>query len=436
MSRAARVAGPLARGLVLAIVATTDPRHVHAQPVTPPAVVPSTAASIVLDLPNVSALDRGRVSSAAAEAIARLTEWLGPGPAKTITIAAAAWRRPVSASSSTVVLDVPMRSAPETMDLESQVAFGVARMWWPGLMSNAEGAALTDALAWYLQSRIVEPLYDLNYHVPGHSATGVRYFGGAWPWTFSVLPLDRESGGLGREEYLRSRWSRPSWLAPARRLPPRFTHATLQGGLAIATLEKLVGWPALQGALRVSSERSRQGPVTRSQAEQTIASAAGQDLSWFFHAAFNESTRFDYAIHDLTMSEATTTCGNTPCVRTRVTVERKGNGEFTGRSGEPPSGQESGLDLGDAIELRITFANGQQTTIRWDGRAASRTLEFESATPAVLARIDPDRVVMLDENALNNDWRREPRTKAAVGKWVAYWMVWLQGAMLDYGVFF
>jgi hypothetical protein len=427
MSRAARAAGPLAGVLAIAIVATI-PALLFAQPsasANQPAV-----SSMVFDLPAGSARDRQRVEAGAREASERLGEWLGPSPAS-LHVVAKPWRRAAALDAATVTIDVPWRSAPETMDLESQAAFGVARQWWPALLSNAATAPIADGLAWYLQSRIVDRLYDLNFLVPAHSAAGVRTFGGTWPRTFHILPLGRTSAGLGRDEYLRSRVARASWPAPARRLPPDLTPRAIRFALAFATLEQMVGWPTLQGALRVMTDAARQQPMTRQDVEQMLGTAVGRDLSWFFPLAFDDSKTIDYAVRDLTTGEIAP-CGRGPCFRTRVTVARLGAGEFTGSA----AASGSAFDNGDAMELRVAFADGQQTGTRWDGRAASRVFEFDSASAAVSASIDPERLLLLDENFLNNAIRREAAPQLPVRKWVAYWMVWLEGAVLDYGMLF
>ena len=383
-----------------------------------------------IDLPSATESDRQRVSAAAREAMERLTEWFGPAPATPSRIVARPWKGASPVDSTSLVLDVSWRSAPETMDLESQTAFGIARLWWPGLRKHADNAPIADGLAWYLQSRIVDRLFDFSFLVPGHSAMGDRYFGGAWPWAFRILPLGRWSGGLGREEYLRSRSSRSFSHAPARRLPPELTPSGLRGAHAFATLEQLVGWPTLQGALRVTAGAAN-GEMTRQEFQQRIASATGRELAWFFRAAFDDSVGFDYAVQELTTGESAP-CGAGPCFRTRVAVARLGSGQFTGRS-EPSSGS---FESGDGMELRVSFADGQQATARWDGRAAARTFEFDSASAAVAAAVDPERILLLDENVLNNTIRTDVRPNVAIAKWVAYWLVWLEGAALGYSGLF
>ncbi len=342
---------------------------------------------------------RDRVTTAAQEAASRYAEWLGPLPSP-ITITDRPWRGAITDAPGTVIVDPPWWSEPASMDVESQVAHGLAREWWRSLVSQPETRLIADSIAWYLQSRVVERLFDLGFFVPGHSAAGVRFFGGTVPWAFRLLPLSRWTAGLG----------------------PR-------GALAFGTLERYLGWPALQGSLRVLAERSSSTPMTRREVEQTISGAAGQDLSWFFASAFDPVATYDYAVTALSTEPISTPCASPPCYRTRVTVVRRGTAAFTGTSREPLGAYEPG----DAMELRVTFADGQRVSTRWSGRDGSRTFEFESAAPAVGARLDPDRILLLDDYYLDDGRVVEAATNVSMGKWIASWLVWLQDAALSYG---
>ncbi len=235
---------------------------------------------------------------------------------------ALAWRR-YRPHPPTVTLDVPWRSAPETMDLESQAAFGVARQWWPGLLAERRHGDRRR------RTRLVSPKphrrSTLRFQLSGAGAQrdGGPPFRGrvavdvpdpaAWAvggraWARGVLAIAADSIGVAA--------ARPTAAArPDERL-------RLRSAIAFATLEQLVGWPTLQGALRVLSEATVQRSMTRQDVEQVIASAVGRDLSWFFRVAFDDSASVDYAIGELTTGEASP-CGDGPCFRTRVTVVRE-----------------------------------------------------------------------------------------------------------------
>lgn len=367
---------------------------------------------------------RRRITAAAEEAHARYREWLGPPPVDLIAVHANPWRRAAAADSHTVLLNLPWWPAPRTMDVESQVAFGLARLWWPRLIDRDDTRPIADGIAWYLQSRVVERLFDFTYLMPGHSADAVRYFGGAVPWSFSILPGGRSTAGLGRDEFLASRTNR-RWPAPARRVPPDFP-GVARGALAFGTLERHLTWPVLQGALRTLAARSATTDLTRSDVARAFGDVTGQDLSWFFGPAFDQVATFDYAVQSLSSDLAS--CDGRLCFQTRVTVVRLGDAVFSGTA----RAAQGGFDAGDAMQLRVTFADRRELSTAWSGRERSRTFEFQSAAPAVAARLDPEHVLLMDVDYLNQS-RVAEASAVPMGKWLASWLVWLQDAALSYG---
>lgn len=362
------------------------------------------------------------VRAAAQLALATYTEWLGPLPVRSVTIVERPWCGEVPDAPAQTIVDVPWWPAPARMDLEAQVADGIARQWWPSLLREAQTRPVVLGIAWYLQSRVVEDLFNREFFLTAHSADSVRLFGGAVPRVFRALPLGRWSAGLGRAAFLQTA-DRPP---PACRATPDFDATTPRVALAFGTLERYIGWPALQGALRaLAAQGSKQ--MTRSEIRNILSAAAGQDLSWFFDAVFN-GRRFAYRVRSLSTATAASPCGFPQCFQTRVVVGRDGDAVFSGssRAGEGP------YTSGDAMELRVEFADGQHVSTRWSGRDASRTFEFESGAPATAAHLDPDRVLLLDDNYLDNAQLTQAESNVPITKWVARWMVWAQDAMLTY----
>ena len=362
------------------------------------------------------------------EAGARYGEWLGPPPREAITLADRLWRAPATESPAWKAIDLPGWSAPATMEIESAVAYALARTWWPDSQPGSATATVVNGAAWYLQSLVVERLFDLRYLSPGHSADGVRYFGGAVPWAIPSLTLGRSTVGLGRAEFLRSNSVSARWPASARRLPASVDHDAVRGALAFGTLERYLTWPVLQGALHAWARRAAEGPMSQSEIAATVSAAAGQDLSWFFETAFDTQARFNYALAAFSTGPADGPCQNAPCYRTGVTAVRRGEAQFTGRSSVASGAYESG----DAMTLLISFADGQEVQARWDGRQAARVFEFDSGSPAVSVHLDPDRTLLLDADYLDAGRITGAPTNVPVGKWIARWMVWLQDAMLSY----
>ncbi|MEO8678743.1 MAG: hypothetical protein ABI665_06840, partial [Vicinamibacterales bacterium] len=125
--------------------------------------------------------------------------------------------------------------------------------------------------------------------------------------------------------------------------------------------------------------------------------------------------QYSYAVTAFESQAHAGTCDGDSCFTTRVTVARLGDAVF---------GQQ----------LEVEFSNHQRVSERWDGRDASRTLEFVSSTPAVAARLDS--ALLLDTNRLDDARVTPAPSNVPIAKWMARWLVWVQDAMLDYGVLF
>jgi hypothetical protein len=373
------------RCALVTVMAITAGAHAAAQEVaTPP--------FIQLNLPSSDQRWRAPITAAAEQAAQVAYDWLGPHPAGTIT---------------ELAIDPPLWQGRGAMVVERQAAQAVIRSWWPADLGDHRAAAMLDGFAWYLQGHAIERLFDRRYLRTAHSAEVVPMFGGAVQWSIPTLRLSRWSAGTLRHD---------------REQPAASRYAAM-----FATLERWIGAPALQAAM---SEIARL-PVDRINAANiinTFNTATGQDLSWLFTAVADPSVRFDYAVVDLTSTPSS--CGS-PCFETAATVQRIGDGVVTGSA----SARSGEFDAGGAIILRVTFENGEQGWARWDGRDQSRTFRFEAATRAHSAHLDPDRIIALDDNLLNNQIVPAAPTNAPVRKWMARWVVWMQNTVLAYGFF-
>jgi hypothetical protein len=292
------------------------------------------------------------------------------------------------------VAGAPLWQGRGAMIVEARVAARVIRGWWPAQLADAEAGAILDGFATYLQTLVIEQVFDRRYLRPAHSVESLPYFGGRVIWSFPPLRLSRHAAA-GRDR-----------------------HAAI-----FAALEKWIGLPALQAAMfavaRLPSERLT-GPAI----VETISQASGQDVSWLFASA---GLDFNYAVVSLASSPVED-C-KPDCYDTVIMVGREGDGAFPGRT----AARAGRFDSGDALELRVVFRDGSTTGVRWDGRDRSRAFRFRGPSPATAAYLDPSGQVTLDGNRLDNAIVPAARTNVPVRKWAARWMVWLQHTMLAYG---
>lgn len=401
---------------VLSIGAGTVLSPIHAQ-------APPQAPSVSVTLAPEHEHYRPRIEAAARRSMARYQEWLGSHPAATIRIDDGSIGAAPDGEGRRITVILPWLSAPPVMEVESLVAFEIARRWWPGWAASPQSRPMVDGLAWYLQSRVVPELYELTFQRPAHSADANRYFGGAIPWPIPMLALGRWTAGLGRAEFLDGTGA-GRWPGGPRRIPADADPMTARAALAFGTLERLVGWPALEGALATLGTRAVSGAMTTAEAERILSAATGYPLSWFLAPALDPTRHFTYALGAV----STHACDAGSCFRTDVEVTNRGTAAFSGTD-TPPIGT---YGSGDALELRVTFADGQAVSARWDGRAASKTFAFDSTAPPQAIELDPSRVLLLDRNHLDDAWLARPGTEVPLAKWIAWWLIWIQDAAISY----
>ena len=345
-----------------------------------PAAAQISSPEIQISLPSSQQQWRAPLAEAAEHAASIAREWLGPHPTGRIEIA----------------ITPPVWQGAGAMIAERRVAAAVIRSWWPQQPADQHAAILLDGFAAHLQGHAIERLFDRRHLRRAYRAESIEYLGGHIVWSFPSLRRSR--------------------------MPDRGDRSAA----AFATLERWLGEAVLQGAMSAVARLPRER-IDGNTIINTINAAAGQDLSWVFTAA-STAGAIDYAVTDLTSAPGA--CAS-PCFEAVVTVARLGPVAITGRS-TPRVGR---FESGDAFTLRVVFDNGAQSEARWDGRDESRSFRFQGPAPAASAHLDPDRAVLLDQNALNNAMVRPVPTNVPVRKWMARWMVWMQNTILTYGLF-
>ncbi|MDP3716171.1 MAG: hypothetical protein Q8T13_00205 [Acidobacteriota bacterium] len=370
-----------------------------------------------------------RIADAAREAIDQYSAWFSPYPYDRLTIIDVPWQSPETTTAIAGV--VPIRARwlqPErSLTLEAQVARGIARQWW-GTLVVMPDRYLADGLVEYAQSRTLERIFDRRHQRLNYSLLETRWFGGLVPWAIRAARLDRQTTGINRPVFRRH---------PAVDLrDPSATARPMQmakSAAAITTLERYLGWPALQRALSAAARRYAGQTMTAAMFFEILDNAADRDLSWFVDQAFGQSWIYDYAVADLTsVPDDTGSCGAGSCYRTTVVLQRLGEAVFAGTSLAPVGPFESGR----ALEIEVQFADGQHSEDHWDGRATEKTLVYHGPAPATAARIDPAGTLLLDANRLNNTRTLAPASLAASLPWAVRWTTWLQDLLLSSAVFF
>ena len=369
-----------------------------------------------------------RIRDAADEAIAQYVEWFGPAPFERLTIETVPAGVPAPPESAgRVWLSAHWLQPDRSLLMEAEVARAVARQWW-GVGISMPDRFLADGIVDYAQSRVVERIYDRRHQRLVYSTFETRYFGGMVPWAIRALRLDRRSAGIARAEYRRHPDVDLSGSAPELR-----TARAAKIASSLLTLERYIGWPALQRGLNLAVERYRGRSLSAADFARTISDAADRDLSWFFDPLFKTTSRWDYAIASIATEErAGSSCGKGPCVQSTVVIQRLGDAMFTGTA-HPPAGD---FESGRAIEVNVEFADGQKAEARWDGRASSKTLIFDGPSPVARASIDPREVLAMDLYRHNNTQSVSITDTTTTASWSVRWTIWLQDLLLTHALLY
>lgn len=376
-----------------------------------PAHTTSIAPEVRVDGVRGAALE-ARVRKEVNDALQTQERWFGPAPFDAVTVVERGTepREPQVAGAARLVVDVPWWAAADDRLLERRLIESTTRAYW-SLSPEAPGRDwVREGLATYTATRLIhEQLEGRQFHT-------ARLFGGLIPFVVRRVPT---SSDLSEPQpYLRT-----FDAFDAARDAPRgegSSDAGPQGRVAAAlhTLERYVGWPAVQQALSDLSAR-RADVLSPRDLSTTFESVTGRDLAWFFEQALDPARVFDYAIADVRSQPIT---GG---YRTTVVVRRVGNAVFSGTASAPVDGFDRGL----GVVVAIAF-DDETVLEQWDGRAEQREFVYESRSPVAWAYVDPDHVLLLDADRFNNGWRAQPGGVAIPARWSLTWMTWLQDLML------
>lgn len=322
----------------------------------------------------------------AREAAERFDRWLQPRSIEGLRIDVVPWYDRRAGTQADGRLFVPGKWLASSRDRASTRALIAALSeWYWDAGARDTGGDVSDGIREYLATRAIhEQLVSAHYF-------SVDFFGGFV--THAIRPV--ELSHIPRDP-------RP----PVR----RFAEVTRRDETArvvdaMFTLERYVGWAAVQSAIadwQRSDDRSVQD------LEESLWRVTARDLRWFMAPAFDSTARYDFAV------TALTTTPNAPpdaTYETSVTVARLGSAAFP-------------------VDLEIGFADGTRTRERWSGPEASRTFSYTSRSAATAAIVDPDLVLLLDDNRGNNARVLSSPVHVPAIRWTLQWAILLQDLLL------
>jgi len=279
--------------------------------------------------------------------------------------------------------------------------------------NEVEHAWMDEGINTYAAARVLDETY------PDRFVMVNRYFGGLAAWAFDDARWTRIVDG-DRLNGLRPFASADSLTTPTWKMRPRAAGVISYNktALALHTLERVVGWDVMQRILATYYARGSFRHPAPDEFYAIASEVSGQDLTWFFDAAFRSASSFDYRVESVTAIAADQTAPASPAATTisTVVVRRDGDGVFP-------------------IDVRVTFDDGSSVTERWDGRERSYAFRYRRGAHVKTVEVDPDRVLLLDLNYTNNSWTAQPHAAAAADRWTLHWIAWLEQVLVTYAFF-
>ena len=287
------------------------------------------------------------------------------------------------------------------------------------LASNEfEEAWLDEGFNTYMTDRVLRATYGVNH-------VDLAVFGLHFPLGIEIhYPLD-----ANRRYFERADWdvlASESW-----RFRNRSSYGALvysKTALTLATLERLLGTPAMDKALHLYAERWRFRHPKTKDFIAAVNDSTGADWTWFFDRTFFSSGIVDYAV-----AEAETKPSRPPC----------GLFEKDGKlSDGPPAslakvrGYDSVAtiirrgDVAMPVDVVLRFENDHVYRSHWDGEARWKRFRVSQGPRLLEVVVDPDEKILLDADRTNNGCRPEPDLQAAT-RWTARAVFWVQN-MIDF----
>jgi len=194
--------------------------------------------------------------------------------------------------------------------------------------------------------------------------------------------------------------------------------------LALHTLERYLGWPAMQQALQALQARWRAGFAGTEDLAAIVSEQRGRDVRWFFDEALRFGARFDYGIR--AFGSEPSGSGSALEYQTRVSLRRYGDGVFAGTA-EAKAGPYASAR---SLPVVTRFSDGTVVEDWWDGRLPDLDLTYRGRSRAISASVDPDAMLLLDADRANNTRAPEAGLTSTGARLAAHWLLWLQDVML------
>ena len=343
---------------------------------------------------------------------------LGPYPYPTLTVVDPPWgaRGAGGMEYPTFITAGTRLIAPASLqEPEGVTVHETGHQYFYGLLASNEFEEpwLDEGFNTYMTDRVLKSVY-------GDAHSYLEVFGVRAPLGIDVrLPLD-----VNRRYFAHASdapLGLPSWKYGGREAYGALVYS--KTALALSTIERLVGTPVMDHALRIYADRWRFRHPKTDDFIAALSEATGRDQRWLFERTFFSSGTIDYAVAEATSApsraprglfeEDSRLAASPPAALarpkgwdSRVLVVRKG-------------------EVALPVEIQLRFDGGRVYRSLWDGEARWKSFRVERGPRLLEASVDPEEKILLDSNRTNNGRRPEGDPRAA-SRWTARALFWLQ----------
>ena len=366
----------------------------------------------------------GRYGDALEHSLRWFGEWYGPYPYETLTMVDPPWGDDATGGMeypTFITTGSRLFSPLAAQNPEGVTVHEFGHQFFYGLLASDEvqESWLDEGVTTYATARVLDRAY-------GPETWETRLFG--LPVTFPGIllehPLDTSARYFTRpssDPVTRTTWGYLDRTS--------FRHMTYsKTSLALAQLERLVGEEAIERAMRAYAEGYRYRHPTSDDFVRALSRSLGRDLTGYFAQTLGSAEVLDYAVASV----------ETRRRRGPVGVFGEGEDRRTTVDGERLAGWESAVvvrRLGGVrlpVVVELTFEEGDPVRLRWDGE--ERWVRFRVTGERLLhAEVDPDRVLLLDVDRLNDSLRVEPDRRAS-RRWGQRVRFWIQNVLESFAL--
>ncbi|HUH05552.1 MAG TPA: M1 family aminopeptidase, partial [Kofleriaceae bacterium] len=279
----------------------------------------------------------------------------------------------------------------------------VGHNWFQGILASneVEEAWLDEGVNEYADSIVMDELY-------GTRANLVDWFG----FSADTLQIRRVADLAALPAPIATR-------APAFPDSAAYADATYaKTGLALRTLENIVGVDAFRAAMRAYATEWAFRHPSGADLWSTLERHLERDLSWFVEPVFHRRGVVDLRVRKISCRDARPPAGVFGAGEGRQLVEADGGtGDLTC--------EVIVTNLGDVpvpVDIDLVFADGSRKRERWQG-GQWHVLTTRYHQPIIEVHLDPERRILIDTTLLENSLRVEADTGTtrAAGARAQFW---------------